>query len=127
MKDVVNKLIKLIKESVVILFIEEDNWAKEDYMFEFDRRLQSITQQEFFKNVKGIIFGRAQEDVNMTINKWKYLIDMNLKLRNIPIIINADFGHTMPIATFPIGGKCIMKANGKNTKIQIVNNYEKNL
>lgn len=107
----------------IILFLEEDNWAKEDYMFEFDRRLQSITQQKFFKNVKGIVFGRAQEDVNMTLSKWKYLIDMNSRLRNIPIIINADFGHTMPITTFPIGGKCLMKVSSRNNEIQIINNY----
>ena len=106
----------------IILFIEEDNWAKEDYLYEFDRRLQSITQQEFFRNVRGIIFGKAQENVNMTLRKWKLLISINEKLDNIPIIVNASFGHTMPITSFPIGGRCIMKAIGDNIEIRIINN-----
>ena len=105
----------------MVLFIEEDNWAGADYLYEFDRRLQSITQQEFFKNVKGIIIGRAQQNVDMSIDRWKTLISMNKKLINIPIVVNADFGHTMPMATFPIGGKCIMSAGDNSIKIKIIN------
>lgn len=105
----------------VVLFIEEDNWATDDYLYEFDRRLQSITQQEFFKNVKGIIIGRAQQNVDMSIDRWKTLISMNKKLIDIPIVVNADFGHTMPMATFPIGGKCIMSAEDNSIKIKIIN------
>jgi len=105
----------------IILFIEEDNWANEDYLYEFDRRLQSLTQQAFFKKVKGIIIGRAQQNVNMNINRWKTLISMNKKLINMPIVVNADFGHTMPIATFPIGVKCIISGKGKSIRIKIIN------
>lgn len=105
----------------IILFIEEDNWANEDYLYEFDRRLQSLTQQTFFKKVKGIIIGRAQQNVNMNINRWKTLISINKKLINMPIVVNADFGHTMPMATFPIGGKCIISGKGKSIRIKIIN------
>lgn len=105
----------------LILFIEEDNWSLDDYLYEFDRRLQSLTQQDFFKNVNGMIIGRAQQNVNMSIDKWKILISMNKKLKNMPIVINADFGHTMPMVTFPIGGKCIMKAEDNSIKIKIIN------
>lgn len=105
----------------IILFIEEDNWDNEDYLYEFDRRLQSLTQQAFFKKVKGIIIGRAQQNVNMNINRWKTLISMNKKLINMPIVVNADFGHTMPMATFPIGGKCIISGKGKSIRIKIIN------
>ncbi len=105
----------------IILFIEEDDWANEDYLYEFDRRLQSLTQQSFFKNVKGIIIGRAQKNANMNIERWKTLISMNKKIKSIPIIINADFGHTMPMVTFPIGGKCIIKAEKSDVQIKIIN------
>lgn len=37
------------------------------------------------------------------------LIKNKKKLKNIPIIINADFGHTTPTITFPIGGMCYLK------------------
>lgn len=105
----------------IILFIEEDNWAGEDYFCEFDRRLQSLTQQPFFDRVKGIIIGRAQQNVNMNLEKWKTLISTNKKLSNIPIIVNADFGHTMPMTTFPIGGECILNAKEDNIEIKIIN------
>lgn len=105
----------------VVLFIEEDNWSTDDYFCEFDRRLQSITQQVFFKNVKGIIIGRAQQNVKMNLERWETLFSMNKKLRNIPLVINADFGHTMPMATFPIGGKCIINAEKNSIELRIIN------
>ena len=40
------------------------------------------------------------------------------ELDNIPIITNANFGHTTPIFTFPIGGYAKVKAN-KEIKIEI--------
>lgn len=109
------------KAENIILFIEDDDWAKEDYFSEFDRRLYSITQQEYFKNVKGIVIGRAQEDACMGLDKWKLVISTNKYLNNIPVVVNADFGHTMPIATFPIGGKCILNAEQDNVLIKIIN------
>ena len=48
-----------------------------------------------------------------------FLVKSKEKLRNIPIIINADFGHTTPIFTFPIGGKCTIDALNGNLKIII--------
>ncbi len=105
----------------IILFLEEDDWAGDDYLYEFDRRLQSITQQKNFENIKGIIIGRAQKDSNMSLKSWGELFLMNKKLKNIPIIINADFGHTMPMATFPIGGRCSMIAKENAIEIKIIN------
>ena len=32
------------------------------------------------------------------------------ELRNIPVIADADFGHTTPIFTFPIGGNATINA-----------------
>jgi muramoyltetrapeptide carboxypeptidase LdcA involved in peptidoglycan recycling len=40
------------------------------------------------------------------------------ELKNMPIIANVDFGHTMPIVTFPIGGHCALDAkNDSNVTI----------
>lgn len=50
----------------------------------------------------------------MTKDKWAKIINMKKELEGIPVIVNADFGHTTPIFTFPIGGTCTIKAiNGK--------------
>ncbi len=45
----------------------------------------------------------------MNLDKWNYILTTKERLKDIPIVINMDFGHTTPIFTFPIGGKCIIK------------------
>jgi muramoyltetrapeptide carboxypeptidase len=40
----------------------------------------------------------------------KFIIETKPALENLPIIANADFGHTTPIFTFPIGGTAILHA-----------------
>ncbi len=56
----------------------------------------------------------------MTNEKWIKLIKSKPELKNIPVIAGADFGHTTPIFTFPIGGEANIEAkNGKiNLKIK---------
>ena len=97
-----------------ILFIEDDALAREMFMAEFDRNLESLTMQEGFKNVKAIVIGRAEIDAKMTDEKWTRIIKGKEKLKNIPVIAGADFGHTTPIFTFPIGGKAkLIAKDGK--------------
>jgi muramoyltetrapeptide carboxypeptidase len=38
----------------------------------------------------------------MTIEKLRYIISTKEELKMIPVIANADFGHTNPMITFPI-------------------------
>jgi muramoyltetrapeptide carboxypeptidase len=102
-----------------ILFIEDDDLSGEVFMQEFDRNLESLTQIEDFSGVRGIIIGRAQTGCKMTIEKWKKIIKSKEKLNNIPVIVNADFGHTTPIFTFPIGGKCNINITNGNINIEI--------
>ena len=39
----------------------------------------------------------------MDLEKLRLIIESKAELKNLPIIANADFGHTTPIFTFPIG------------------------
>ncbi|MBY0293428.1 MAG: hypothetical protein K2W92_09110 [Alphaproteobacteria bacterium] len=39
-----------------------------------------------------------------------YIFSTKPALKSIPIIANADFEHTIPIFTFPIGGTCHLQA-----------------
>lgn len=88
-----------IKES--ILFLEDDHEA---HVATIDRDLQSLIHQPGFEKVKGLIFGRFQKDTNMTQELFTKIIKTKKELDKIPIIANADFGHTTPMITFPIGG-----------------------
>ena len=38
----------------------------------------------------------------------------------MPVIYGADFGHTSPIFTFPIGGTARIEANRGKTTISII-------
>lgn len=99
-----------------ILLLEDDEMAGEDFLREFDRNLQSLLHCYKNKKLKGIIIGRAQVSNKMTVEKWTSIIKTKKELNNIPIIINADFGHTTPIFTFPIGGN--IKINSSDIVIK---------
>jgi muramoyltetrapeptide carboxypeptidase LdcA involved in peptidoglycan recycling len=71
----------------------------------FDRTLQSIIQQFWFKNVKGILIGRMQDKTGFLTTDIKTIVDQYQELKNMPILANVDFGHTYPIITLPIGGE----------------------
>ena len=101
-----------------ILFIEDDALVGEEFPYEFDRNLVSLIQQKDFDKVKGIIIGRSQTQTKMNLNKWKKILNKK-ELKNIPIIINTNFGHTIPNATIPIGGYCKINTFEKNKEIYI--------
>lgn len=91
-------------EEDTILFIEDDSMAGRLFEVNFDRDLVSLIMQKGFEHVKGIVIGRAEKDSEMTNEKWIKIIKTKKELENIPVIAGADFGHTTPLFTFPIGG-----------------------
>lgn len=92
-----------------ILFLEDDELANKYFCKEFDRNLQSLLHSSKGQNIKAIIVGRAEKCCEMSDEIWKKLFKTKKELNNIPIVINADFGHTTPIFTFPIGGYAKIK------------------
>lgn len=103
-----------------ILFLEDDDLVGNEFIREFDRDLQSLLHQTKEKKIKGIVLGRAEKGANMNDNKWKEIIETKKELKNTPVIINASFGHTTPIFTFPIGGNAKIKANDEEISIEIL-------
>jgi muramoyltetrapeptide carboxypeptidase LdcA involved in peptidoglycan recycling len=83
-----------------ILFIEQD--AEMGTPQRFDRRLEQLLQADFSSYFKGIMIGRFQKRNTVSIEQLKIIITSKKKLKNIPIVANIDFGHTTPMATFPI-------------------------
>lgn len=102
-----------------ILFLEDDDTVGDLFFKEFDRNLESLIQQKDFKGVKGLIIGRSQKAANMNKEKWETLLRSKKELKNIPVLANVDFGHTTPIFTFPIGGKCFLKVDKKSCILKI--------
>ena len=103
-----------------ILFIETDDFGGDQGPIEFERDLQSLLHQKDSDKIKGIVFGRFQKGSVFTVKKLKFILSSKYELKNIPMIANADFGHTQPIATLPIGGTVRIEAKGKKAKIEIL-------
>lgn len=106
-----------------ILFIEDDaeDFLDDVFLLEFDRNLESLLQLPDCC-IRGIVFGRFQLCSNMTIDKLKSVIKNKKKLQNIPIVCNADFGHTMPMMTIPLGGYCKLKLENEKISIRVTVN-----
>ena len=88
-----------------IIFIEDDDLSTPEI---FNRDLQSLIHQEFFHKVRGVVIGRFEKGSNMSLKLLSKIIKDKKELGNIPVIAGADFGHTDPMITFPIGGSIII-------------------
>lgn len=100
-----------------ILFIEDD---EESHPFSFDRDLQSLLQQPDASGIKGIIIGRFQKESGMTDYALQKIIETKEELKNIPIIAHANFGHVLPFATIPIGGKASLVVRDEKVGVKIL-------
>lgn len=100
-----------------LLFLEDDEETRDVI---FDRDLQSLIHQPGFEGVRGIVIARFEPKSNMSPETIKRIINTKRELDHLPVIANADFGHTMPIFTFPIGGTARISARNQKTSIEIV-------
>ncbi|WP_459502880.1 S66 family peptidase [Bacillus sp. C1] len=103
-----------------ILFLEEDALTGKATIKTFDRYLHSLIQQPDFEHVKGIVIGRLQKESGAVIEDIQEMIYSKQELSHIPIIANANFGHTTPIFTFPIGGRVQVTSNQTKTSITLL-------
>jgi muramoyltetrapeptide carboxypeptidase len=99
-----------------ILFVEDDYESSPAI---FDRDLQSLLHQPGFDQVRGMIIGRFQQASNMTKELLRQIVSSKKELASIPVIADADFGHTTPQFTYPIGGKANICARNGIVNIEI--------
>ncbi len=112
--------LKIGDEKGSVLFLEEvASFSGDTGVFEFDHNLQSLIHAHDFNGVQAIVFGRFETSFKMTLEKLHNIISAKPKLKNIPIICEADFGHSTPIITFPIGGWCKLSANSGGVELSI--------
>lgn len=102
--------------SGAVLFLEDDEEG--DYNH-FDRDLESLLSVPSAKTIKGIVIGRFEKKSEMTRKKIERLFTIRPYLKDIPIVANADFGHTSPMITFPIGGEATLAVEGGSVKCVI--------
>jgi muramoyltetrapeptide carboxypeptidase LdcA involved in peptidoglycan recycling len=99
-----------------ILFLEDDKLTSPKT---FDRDLQSLIHQPGFTGVKGIVIGRFEKVSNVSNELIQTIIQTKRELSHIPVVANADFGHTSPMFTFPIGGKVKLHVEQNGVKINL--------
>ncbi len=99
-----------------ILLIEDD---EEVNAVHFDRNLQSLIHQPGFPGVRGIVIGRFQRASEMDFDTLSAIIESKQELDDIPVVVNANFGHTTPQFTFPIGGQGRLRARSGSAEIWI--------
>jgi len=106
-----------------ILFIEADSISEGIVdVAEFDRDLQSLIHQPGFEKVQGLVIGRFEKKFKMDFEALKFIIDSKKELSNIPVVANVDFGHTMPMFVFPIGGEAQVNVQSQQVTIELVEN-----
>lgn len=86
-----------------ILFLEH---CAEDALWAFNRSLEALMLHPDFATVKAVVFGRFEPENKVTREVLEKILANKKELKNIPVIANVDFGHTTPIITFPVGGRC---------------------
>lgn len=86
-----------------ILFLEH---CSEDALWAFNRSLEALMLHPDFATVKAVVFGRFEPEHKVTREVLEKILANKKELKNIPVVANVDFGHTTPIITFPVGGKC---------------------
>lgn len=100
-----------------ILFLEDDGDSK---AVNFDRDLQSIIHLPNFNKVRGIVIGRFQNESDIKAEQLVKIIKSKRELDNIPVVANVDFGHTDPMATFPIGGEVTLVVSMEKSALIII-------
>ncbi len=104
-----------LRESV--LFLEDDH---ESLAHTFDRNLQSLLHLPSARGIRGLVIGRFEKSSGVTRALLEQIIASKPELAGLPVIANADFGHTRPMITFPIGGRTRILANNGEATIQIL-------
>lgn len=88
---------------------------------EFDRQLESVAQMPEFANVAGLVIGRFQNTSQIEPALLAKVIGRQKALSKIPVVANADFGHTDPKFTWPIGGQATLVARAGKVNFIIEN------
>ncbi len=88
----------------IILFLEEA--GGEESANSFIRTLVSISQQGFFKQVKGLVIGKFQKAAKRDIQVLQQFLLSHPSFAKLPIVLEANFSHVTPRFSLPIGAQC---------------------
>jgi len=86
-----------------ILFLEEDD---EESPATIDRNLTHLRQMGTFDQISGLVLGRVPTKVGFEPDdSLRMVVEEATRGYDFPVLAEADFAHTDPFFTIPIGGK----------------------
>lgn len=100
-----------------VLFLESPGEGKGSLMA-LDKCIRALSFQKDFSKIRGIVIGRYGRSARIDRNNLTELLRTISGIPNIPILANVDFGHTTPVMTIPIGGRCMLKVDEKQASIE---------
>jgi muramoyltetrapeptide carboxypeptidase len=95
-----------------LLMLEDD---EESNPVNFARDLTSLLQLPGADHVIGLVVGRFQRASAVTRSHVEQIVARQPALAGRPVLANVDFGHTMPLATLPIGGRARVNVGAGST------------
>lgn len=95
-----------------VLLVEDD--ASSDAVT-FARDLTSLLQVPDARGVQGLVIGRFQQESAINREHIEQIVANQAVLADRPVLANADFGHTNPMITFPIGGRASLEVNARSS------------
>lgn len=102
--------------SDAVLFLEDNGPESAGNV---QNQLQSLLNQSNFAQVRGLVIGRFKDESQINRQTLTKIIETKEKLDRIPVVANVDFGHTVPMITFPIGGQVELVAGSDDVSIEI--------
>lgn len=99
-----------------VLFVEDDYLSDPAT---FRRDLVSLLRQPGADEVQGLVIGRFQRRSGVTREHLDEIVASIPQLRGLPVLANAEFGHTNPMITFPIGGHVELQV-GDGSRLQVI-------
>lgn len=89
-----------------VLFLEEDD---EESPATIDRHLTHLRQMGVFEQISGLVLGRMPTKVGFKPDdSLRMVVEEATRGYDFPVLAEADFAHTDPLFTIPIGGKAVM-------------------
>lgn len=86
-----------------------------DQLSRYDRMLAQLRLAGLFDHAAGVVFGVMHADGDSSVTPFGFeladIICEHTGHLNVPVIIDAPFGHKGPLWTFPVGGKATLDAD----------------
>lgn len=100
-----------------VLFLEHEENRHPQGLQVFDRLLHATALQPGFEGLVGLVLGRFRAGARATPEALQRIICGISGLRGKPIAFGADFGHTLPMATIPIGAIANLEVSGGHARL----------